>query len=287
MDLDRVANATNVDGKGDEAGFNLTFQLGALSSALEYSIPEQMFVTEENPGEGVSAVKALQKASAQGQRIYHITPANQAGALPNIHHSSETMNEIRQALAVGKEVITHTDSISVPGWSGAGYVIYDPEMGSGAWKIGGGMNGGWSDILSTIADILVYLHAEIDQGLLKLSKLVSKITSVGAFASAVGTFLKLKDDCGIGVSMAIASLLTIFNSLASSVALGIAFANAPILIVGILVVVFISSVINLINLAITDYATRICRLSVIRIFKYEFPYKYLRSQHGEKETLVS
>ena len=53
------------------------------------------------------------------------------------------MGEIRQALAVGKEVITHTDSISVLGWSGAGYVIYDPEMGSGAWKIGGGMNGGF------------------------------------------------------------------------------------------------------------------------------------------------
>ena len=156
MDLDRVANATNVDGKGDEAGFNLTFQLGALSSALEHSIPEQMFVTEENPGEGVSAVKALQKANAQGQRIYHITPANQAEALANIHHSSETMNEIRQALAVGKEVITHTDAISVPGWSGAGYVIYDPEMGSGAWKIGGGFNGGSYPLLAAVGSVLMF-----------------------------------------------------------------------------------------------------------------------------------
>jgi len=163
MDLDRVANATNVDGKGDEAGFNLTFQLGALSSALEHSIPEQMFVTEENPGEGVSAVKALQKASAQGQRIYHITHANQAEALENIHHSSETMNEIRQALAVGKEVITHTDSISVPGWSGAGYVIYDPEMGSGAWKIGGGMNGGGLfNAVGYIISVLNYFYGALN-----------------------------------------------------------------------------------------------------------------------------
>jgi hypothetical protein len=40
-------------------------------------------------------------------------------------------------------VITHTDPISVPGWSGAGYVITDPETGAGAWKIGGGLNGGF------------------------------------------------------------------------------------------------------------------------------------------------
>ncbi len=143
MDLDRVANAASVDGKGQEAKFNFIFQLGALASALEHGIPEQMFVTEENPGEAVSAVKALQKASAQGQRIYHITAENQATSLPNIRQSADTMNEVRQALAVGKEVITHTDPISVPGWTGAGYVIYDPDVGDGAWKIGGGANGGF------------------------------------------------------------------------------------------------------------------------------------------------
>jgi hypothetical protein len=32
--------------------------------------------------------------------------------------------------------------VSVPGWSGAGYIILDPETGSGAFKIGGGQNGG-------------------------------------------------------------------------------------------------------------------------------------------------
>jgi hypothetical protein len=31
----------------------------------------------------------------------------------------------------------------VPGWTGAGYVIYDPNTVSGAWKIAGGQNGGW------------------------------------------------------------------------------------------------------------------------------------------------
>ena len=71
---------------------------------------------------------------------------------------------------MGKEVITHTDSISVPGWSGAGYVIYDPEMGSGAWKIGGGMNGSYSETAL----------GEAGLGLLSL------ITSIGSFFAKAG-----------------------------------------------------------------------------------------------------
>ena len=98
-----------------------------------------MFTTDPlNPADAVSAVKALSKASAAGQRIYHITQANQATALPNIHHDPDTMAEINTALSVGKEVITHTDSISVPGWTGAGYIIFDPQTGDGAYKIAGG-----------------------------------------------------------------------------------------------------------------------------------------------------
>src|SRR5690606_24584946 len=46
------------------------------------------------------------------------------------------------ALNAGKEVITHTDAVSVPGWTGAGYIINDPVKGDGAYKISGGGNGG-------------------------------------------------------------------------------------------------------------------------------------------------
>lgn len=87
-----------------------------------------------DPGEAISAVKALAKANAQGQRIYQITPANQGTTLPNIHHHLDTMTEIRTALAAGLEVITHTDAVSIPGWSETGYIILDPGTGSGAFK---------------------------------------------------------------------------------------------------------------------------------------------------------
>jgi transglutaminase-like putative cysteine protease len=153
MDLDRVAMISSTDGEGREMRAALNFQLGALASALEHAVPEQLFLPEGSEGEGVSAVRALQKAIAAGQRVYHITPANQADVLPHIRQNSLTMSEIRASLAVGREVIVHADPITVPGWRGAGYIIFDPQTGAGAWKIGGGANGGLlfaADLSATI-----------------------------------------------------------------------------------------------------------------------------------------
>jgi len=138
----RIARQLGVHQTDPEPLRNLNLQIGALSSMLEHAIPEQMFVNDQNPGEAISAVKALAKANAAEQRMYHLTPANQSTTLPNIHHASDTMAEIRAALAAGLEVITHTDAVSVPGWSGAGYIIFDPVTGSGAYKISDGGNGG-------------------------------------------------------------------------------------------------------------------------------------------------
>ncbi len=55
--------------------------------------------------------------------------------------SRYSMAEIQQALAAGREVFAHSEPILVPGWDGAGYVIFDPDTGGGAWKISGGNNG--------------------------------------------------------------------------------------------------------------------------------------------------
>jgi hypothetical protein len=119
-------NVAKADGTNQVATKNYTLQIGMLSSALEHAVPEQMFADPDdslNPPDSISAVKALSKASAAGQRIYHLTQANQASTLPNIHHDSQTIDEIRATLSVGKEVMTHTDAVTVPGWSGAGYIL--------------------------------------------------------------------------------------------------------------------------------------------------------------------
>lgn len=122
---------------------NIVLQVDNLSSALEHAVPERMFVTPENPGEAISAVKALSKASSERQRIYQVNKVNMTTTLPNIYHDPATIAEIVVALNVGKEVVTHTDTVSVLGWSGAGYIIVDPVTGEGVYKIGGGTNGGF------------------------------------------------------------------------------------------------------------------------------------------------
>jgi len=135
------------DQTGDaEKKRQFTLQVGTLSSALEHITPEQMFAsTNQNAPkpDAISAVKALQKASAAGQKIYQINQANMNQVLPLLHHDRETLNEIKRALNVGKDVTTHTDAVSIPGgWSGFGYIITDPVTGDGAYKISGGANGG-------------------------------------------------------------------------------------------------------------------------------------------------
>ena len=135
----------NIPKDGDMSKWKgLNLQAGTLMSTLEHAIPELMFNTDPaNPVEGVSAVKALQIAAQQGQRIYHITQQNRDTVLPQLNLGSLARTEIIQGLNAGKEVITHTDQISVPGWTGEGYIITDPETGAGAYKISGGGNGGF------------------------------------------------------------------------------------------------------------------------------------------------
>jgi hypothetical protein len=186
-----IVNVAKADTTDQEATKNYTLQIGMLSSALEHAVPEQMFAdpASATPPDAISAVKALAKASAAGQRIYQLTQANQASTLPNIHHDSQTLDEIHAALATGKEVITHTDAVSVPGWSGAGYIILDPTTGNGAYKIGGGANGSFLDNLFikglfyigaflSLLDKNPGLAAALDAVVAGLSVLVSTIVNL-------------------------------------------------------------------------------------------------------------
>lgn len=129
-------------GKTTTTHRDLNLATGLLGSELEHIILEQLFDTDPSePLEAISTVKAFRLAASEGQRIYHITQANQSLSLPNVNHDAATMAEISAAIAAGKEVFTHTDSVSVPGFNGAGYAIFDPVTGDGAYKISGGQNG--------------------------------------------------------------------------------------------------------------------------------------------------
>ncbi len=99
------------------------------------------------------------------------------------------MDEIRQSLATGKEVITHTDAVSVPGWTGAGYIIFDPITGDGAYKISGGTNGGFLLFLGALIFVLGLFFAANVTVLFALPLLVQgAIAFIAGFLSALSEF---------------------------------------------------------------------------------------------------
>jgi hypothetical protein len=180
-----------------------------LSSALEHAVPELLFDDPDTPEtpNGISAAKALALASQQGQRVYHLTAHNQVSILPMIHHHPDTLDEIRTALSAGREVVTHTEAITVPGWSGAGYIIFDSETGDAAYKISGGRNGGQldPDTTKSMADLVTYQALALDLKLLLMEgagkaavlttiKTLSKaFIKIGIFADLVGLLANLAD----------------------------------------------------------------------------------------------
>ncbi|MFY0699690.1 MAG: transglutaminase domain-containing protein [Bermanella sp.] len=142
MDVDRVFNNKVDKDNNVQNSINFNRLTGNRLSAMEHLIPELMFSTESTPAEGISAVKAIALASAQGQKIWTITQDNLDTALASINLDSDTENEIRNSVNAGKVVTTHEQRLNYNGWIGEGYIILDPETGAGAYKIAGGGNGG-------------------------------------------------------------------------------------------------------------------------------------------------
>ncbi len=164
VDMDVVAQSLWAKDNNKDTTRTVAQQVGATTSALEHEIPELFFTNEQNPGEAVSAVKALALASQQGQKIFQIKQSNLEFALsqlsPNI--SQDIRDEIRSSVLTGKEVTISQDNIQVAGWSGVGYIVADPETGAGAYRIAGGGNGAQATlVLGTVIGILALSTAII------------------------------------------------------------------------------------------------------------------------------
>lgn len=145
MDIDRIG-ATIVDKDNKQSNLlAFTQQQGPRQSLNENLVPEQFFndptSTTKNV-EGVSATKILKLANDQGQKIYQIDKNNISVILPQLNHESQVIADISNAIASGKVVTTSQTKVSLNGWSGSGYIITDPNNGSGAYMISGGLNGG-------------------------------------------------------------------------------------------------------------------------------------------------
>lgn len=144
IDIKRLQHLAVAPDNSNTAFVAFAKQLGTQNSAYEHLIPEKLFTDPNDTAkpEGVSAVKALAVAAAEGQKIYTITQSNLATALPKLNVGSAVTAEIQNAVSAGKQVTVHEAKVTISGWQGAGYIIADPETGAAAYKIGSGENGG-------------------------------------------------------------------------------------------------------------------------------------------------
>jgi len=150
MDVDFLRVQAEAKNKDKAVQLSFMREIGASGSSAEHAVPEQLFRDPSKPAndplrqQAVSAVKALTIASSQGQRIYTLNsqnPTTHASTLASLGISADAKAEIANALAAGSEVTVHQTNINAFGFSGAGYIIIDPETGAGAYKIEGGANG--------------------------------------------------------------------------------------------------------------------------------------------------
>ncbi|WP_100084415.1 transglutaminase-like domain-containing protein [Acidovorax delafieldii] len=162
IDIGHLRNITWAKDNDDKKWVAYNRLRGQYMSALEHAVPERFFndpdqcnlqgTTTPSVGlpkcpQGISAVKALGIAAAQGQKIYTITQKvyNDNPGIVNTAlsvHSYETQSRVQQSLDAGYEVTIIERPITESGWTGAGYIQIDPATGAGAYTIEGGGNGG-------------------------------------------------------------------------------------------------------------------------------------------------
>ncbi|MBL7251380.1 transglutaminase-like domain-containing protein [Alloalcanivorax marinus] len=209
MDVDNVL-AIQVDKDNDRKRWiarNLA--IGARLSAMEHSLPEQMYSTEDNSAHGISAVKALQLATAEGQKIWTITRKNLNQALAALDLGLAEEADIRNAVLAGKEVTAHERPVNFHGRASVGYTVLDPDTGAGAYLIASGENGGdlIDEYLSTLLALVGTLVSEIKAGWAGVAG-----KALGGLGVLVDFFSNLSS-CGWGVSAFIAITMFIYTAM--------------------------------------------------------------------------
>lgn len=92
--------------------------------------------------ESVSAVKGLQAANAQGIPVHTLTAANFDQIFPLLQLANEDEQEIQQGVQAGFVAIVPEREVTINQWTGAGFIIKDPQTHSGIYRISGGLAGG-------------------------------------------------------------------------------------------------------------------------------------------------
>ncbi|MBD8528284.1 transglutaminase domain-containing protein [Pseudomarimonas arenosa] len=119
---------------------DMMFAMGSWGSMLEGLIWD--IQNGQSPGTASTSISVLMAANESGVPIYTIDDSNLNRILPRLRLNQESIDEIRSAVNAGMVVLTPEQEISIAGQPAvAGYLIRDPNSGTGLSRIDGSLNG--------------------------------------------------------------------------------------------------------------------------------------------------
>jgi hypothetical protein len=217
MDLDSVPSHLTTHNGSASHRIAAAQPLAMLKSILENVVPEQQFSTEDEPAEGISAVAAIAKAQAEGQRVFHITQDNLHEALAEISISAESRQDVQRAVSqFGYEAIVHESPITVPGWRGSGYILTNPETGAGSYMIDGAKNGSFSELIDRLLELASWGDGVLDVVL----ALIKRVPVLGFLVDLIQAFLECEGSA-LAVAIFFAYLVTLIGALLFMIATGV------------------------------------------------------------------
>jgi RHS repeat-associated protein len=113
--------------------------IGNTGSMLEGEVWEMLLGVPL--GTAASAARVLAAANEQKIPVYIVDSTNVSSVLPILQISADAQEEISNAVAAGNRVVVPEREVTIGKWTGAGYVIQDPVIGTGVYQIDGGFSG--------------------------------------------------------------------------------------------------------------------------------------------------
>ncbi|HEY2395934.1 MAG TPA: RHS repeat-associated core domain-containing protein [Rudaea sp.] len=129
----------------------LAFQrsYGEHASAYTHLLLDALFTDSTHAGQTASTVRALDAANTTGRKIFLVTSDNSASIIPKLSVDPATINVLEDAIGAGRTAIVSQSAVTIGSWSGTGYLLEDPDVGSGDYEISGreeailDVAGGW------------------------------------------------------------------------------------------------------------------------------------------------
>jgi len=167
-----------------EAEIYFMMNTGVKGSQLEYYLIEIIYGMP-----AISTYHVFLLSAEQGIPIYNINSSNVEDILPTLAINETDKEEIRYAVEHNLTVLVPARNVVFNGWNGTGYYIFDPETGSTAYTITGGIHGGKS-LTEWIKTGLETLVSGLTKALGEAHKWSKKIPIIGRAINIVDSVIQ-------------------------------------------------------------------------------------------------